>query len=130
MKCPRCGKEVEKGHAIWSAGSSLLGTKEEEELEALIHQRPWRDAREYNAAHLPDDIRAWHVLKCDDGTLTLTSQVLPFELWEDDRIEKVYELTEPEQEEIRRLAEGDWTVLGSEGFLRRLRRKFRSTHRD
>jgi hypothetical protein len=112
MKCPRCTKSM-KGHAIWSLGSVSLGSVDlESELDVLIANQKWKQAREdFAVANLPEDIIAWQAIRCRDGEVFLAKQILRFELWQDDTLERLVSLQPSVQQEIKDEAGQDWKEI-------------------
>lgn len=107
--CPRCSEDIRWAHAVWDLGSAELGSKDEKRLEGAIRRGRWRSARnDFQAAVVPADIRAWQAVRCPDDVVFVAENVLPYEVWEDDRVERIFALSDREQGEIEALAAGQW----------------------
>ena len=108
--CSACGESL-TAHGQYDIASARMGTEDDGRLTQLIATGKWSEARSYQAANAPADIRVWRIIRCHDGRIGVVSFVMPIEMWSDDYYETTRFLSDDESAALTAAVEQSMTQL-------------------
>lgn len=97
--CSACGESLAE-HTQLDLASAPVGSEDDGRLAALVEERNWSEARQYQAANAGTDIRVWRMIRCRDGRVGVVPLVMPIEIWSDDYYEEPQFLLNAERDEL------------------------------